>query len=67
MLKGLFGICVTCLGLLQTLPNLAQQKRSPPERRKLKQKNKNQQNSTKTSINSTCGYFYHVDLDFRKI
>src|SRR5512138_2014924 len=27
----------------------------------------NQQNSTKTSINSTCGYFYHVDLDFRKI
>jgi hypothetical protein len=40
MLKGLFGICVTCLELPQTLPNLPQQKCSPPERRKLKQKNK---------------------------
>ena len=57
MLKGLFGICVTCLELPQTLPNLAQRKRSPSERRKLKRKNKNQQNSTKTSINSTCEYF----------
>ena len=57
MLKGLFGICVTCLELPQTLRNLPQRKRSPPERWKLKQLNKNQQNSTKTSINSTCGYF----------
>ncbi len=40
MLKGLFGICVTCLGLPQTLRNLPQRKRSPPERRKLKQINK---------------------------
>jgi hypothetical protein len=40
MLKGLFGICVTCLDLLQTLLNIPQRKRSPPERRKLKQMNK---------------------------
>ena len=40
MLKGLFGICVTCLELPQTLRNLPQRKRSPPERRKLKQINK---------------------------
>ncbi len=40
MLKGLFGICVTCLELPQILPNLPQWKRSPPERQKLKQINK---------------------------
>nr|AAV31206.1 hypothetical protein [Oryza sativa Japonica Group] len=38
--KGLFGICVACLELPQTLPNLPQRKRSLRERRKLKQKNK---------------------------
>ncbi len=56
MLKGLFGICVTFLELPQKPLNLPQLKRSPPERRKLKQINKINKTVQKQALT------IHVDI-----